>query len=54
MSLPFCPGRIDRTQPPDYRFCMGFLGLAALYVLASVALSVGGLFAGLALVRNFS
>ena len=32
----------------------GELGLAALYVLASVALSVGGLFAGLALVRNFS
>jgi CrcB protein len=32
----------------------GELGLAALYVLASVALSVGGLFSGLALVRNFS
>lgn len=32
----------------------GELGLAALYVLASVALSIGGLFAGLALVRNFS
>ena len=32
----------------------GELGLAALYVLASVALSVGGLFAGMALVRNFS
>ena len=32
----------------------GELGLAALYVLLSVALSVGGLFAGLALVRNFS
>jgi len=32
----------------------GELGLAALYVVASVALSVGGLFAGLALVRNFS
>ena len=32
----------------------GELGLAALYVLASVALSVGGLFAGLALVRQFS
>jgi CrcB protein len=32
----------------------GALGLAALYVLASVALSIGGLFAGLALVRNFS
>ncbi|MGB6351138.1 MAG: fluoride efflux transporter CrcB [Pseudolabrys sp.] len=32
----------------------GELGLAALYVLLSVALSVGGLFAGLALVRNFT
>jgi CrcB protein len=32
----------------------GELGLAALYVLASVVLSIGGLFAGLALVRNFS
>jgi len=32
----------------------GELALAALYVLASVALSIGGLFAGLALVRHFS
>jgi fluoride exporter len=32
----------------------GALGLAALYVVASVALSIGGLFAGLALVRHFS
>ena len=32
----------------------GELALAALYVLASVALSIGGLFAGLALVRQFS
>jgi CrcB protein len=32
----------------------GELGLAALYVLASVILSIGGLFAGLALVRNFA
>lgn len=32
----------------------GELGLAALYVLASVALAVGGLFAGLAIVRNFT
>jgi CrcB protein len=32
----------------------GELALAALYVLASVALSVGGLFTGLALVRQFS
>jgi CrcB protein len=32
----------------------GALGLAALYVVGSVALSIGGLFAGLALVRNFS
>jgi CrcB protein len=32
----------------------GELGLAALYVLGSVALSIGGLFAGLALVRNFT
>jgi CrcB protein len=32
----------------------GEFGLAALYVLASVALSIGGLFAGLALVRHFS
>jgi len=32
----------------------GEMALAALYVLASVALSIGGLFAGLALVRYFS
>ncbi|HEY0218705.1 MAG TPA: fluoride efflux transporter CrcB [Afipia sp.] len=32
----------------------GEIGLAALYVIASVALSIGGLFAGLALVRHFS
>lgn len=32
----------------------GEIGLAALYVLSSVALSIGGLFAGLALVRHFS
>jgi CrcB protein len=32
----------------------GELGLAALYVLLSVALSIGGLFAGLALVRHFA
>src|ERR1044072_8935014 len=32
----------------------GELGLAALYVVASVALSVGGLFAGLALARHLS
>lgn len=32
----------------------GALGLAALYVLGSVVLSVGGLFAGLMLVRHFS
>ena len=32
----------------------GQLGLAALYVLASVVLSIGGLFAGLALVRQFT
>ena len=32
----------------------GATGLAALYVLASVILSIGGLFAGLAVVRNFS
>jgi len=32
----------------------GELGLAALYVVASVALSIAGLFAGLALVRNFA
>jgi fluoride exporter len=32
----------------------GELGLAAVYVLLSVALSIGGLFAGLALVRQFS
>ena len=30
----------------------GALGLAALYVLGSVALSIAGLFAGLALARN--
>jgi fluoride exporter len=29
-------------------------GMAAFYVLASVAFSIGGLFAGLALVRHFS
>jgi fluoride exporter len=32
----------------------GEFGLAALYVLLSVALSVGGLFAGLAIVRHFT
>jgi CrcB protein len=32
----------------------GEIGLAALYVVASVALSIIGLFAGLALVRNFA
>lgn len=32
----------------------GELGLAALYVLASVLLSIGGLFAGLVLVRQLS
>jgi len=32
----------------------GEAGMAALYVLLSVALSIGGLFAGLALVRNFA
>jgi CrcB protein len=32
----------------------GEIGLAALYVIASVVLSIGGLAAGLALVRQFS
>lgn len=32
----------------------GEVGLAALYVLLSVALSIGGLFAGLALVRGWA
>jgi CrcB protein len=32
----------------------GALGLAAVYVLASVALSIAGLFAGLALVRSLA
>ena len=32
----------------------GEIGMAALYVVASVVLSIGGLFAGLALVRNFT
>jgi fluoride exporter len=32
----------------------GELGLAALYVIGSVALSIAGLFAGLALIRNFT
>ena len=32
----------------------GQAGLAALYVLASVAIAIGGLVAGLALVRHFS
>jgi CrcB protein len=32
----------------------GELGLAALYVIASVAISIIGLFAGMALVRNFA
>jgi CrcB protein len=32
----------------------GEIGLAALYVIASVAISIAGLFAALALVRNFA
>lgn len=32
----------------------GELGLAAIYVIASVVLAIGGLFAGLFLVRHFS
>jgi CrcB protein len=32
----------------------GQIGLAALYVLLSIVLSIGGLFAGLALVRNLA
>ena len=32
----------------------GEIGLAALYVIASVAVSIAALFAGLALVRNFT
>ena len=32
----------------------GEFGMAALYVIASVAISIAGLFAGLALVRNFA
>jgi len=32
----------------------GEIGMAAAYVLLSVALSIGGLFAGLVLVRNFA
>jgi CrcB protein len=32
----------------------GQMGMAALYVIASVAISIAGLFAGLALVRNFT
>jgi CrcB protein len=32
----------------------GQIGMAALYVIASVAISIVGLFAGLALVRNFT
>lgn len=32
----------------------GEIGMAALYVVASVTLSIAGLFAGLALVRNFT
>jgi CrcB protein len=32
----------------------GEFGLAALYIAASVAISIAGLFAGLALVRNFA
>lgn len=32
----------------------GEMGMAALYVVASVALSIAGLFAGFALVRNFT
>jgi fluoride exporter len=32
----------------------GEIGMAALYVIASVAISIAGLFAGLALVRNFA
>ena len=32
----------------------GEIGLALLYVVLSVALSIGGLFAGFALIRNFT
>ena len=32
----------------------GALGLAAFYILGSVAMAVGGLFAGLAIVRHFT
>ena len=32
----------------------GEFGLAALYVILSVALTIGGLFAGLALMRHFT
>ena len=32
----------------------GQIGLAALYVMLSVALSIGGLFAGLTLVRSLT
>ena len=35
-------------------YVRGALGMAALYATASVVLSIAGLFAGLALVRNFS
>jgi CrcB protein len=35
-------------------YARGELGLAALYVTLSVALSIGGLFAGFALVRHFA
>jgi fluoride exporter len=32
----------------------GEIGMAAFYAVASVVLSIGGLFAGIALVRHFS
>jgi fluoride exporter len=35
-------------------YARGEIGMAALYVTASVVLSIGGLFAGFALVRNFT
>ena len=51
-QLPYNPSGLDTEGL--VRTSSGEFWLAALYVIASVALSIGGLFAGLALVRHFT